>query len=132
MIYQYTIYTMKLYEIKTEKDFYKKMEENTEKVSFKEMAFENISKIILGKKVFIKNIIDWNTQQYLIASYLERMFGEYDNPFGKYSDTNRFLAETAFRSDFVKEMTNIDITSLPEGILLNDDSFFDKCHGIAP
>lgn len=104
------------------------MEENIEKadkVSFADEKLKVVPKSILGKMILLKPVIDWNTQQVLILSYLERMFGEYDNPFGKFVDTNRFLAETAFRSDFIKMMTDIDVDSLPEEYLLNDESFFD-------
>ena len=92
-------------------------------VDFSSTALSNEKVTLFEKEVEVKTVIDWNTQQVLISSYLKRMFGVFDNPFGEFTSDNRFLAETALRSDFLKNMTDINVDLLPETLLLDDDFF---------
>jgi len=99
--------------------------EKVNKVKLNLNKFEQFSTIsILSKSVQVSRVIGFEDAQKLIINYLHRFFNvkeEEFNPFWKFSEFNRFLAEGGLRSDVLSIVTDLDVVYIRE---TNDNVIF--------
>jgi len=106
-------------------------EEKAQKIQFNVKDYEDELKDVKvsfgGTSFLVKKVIDFQKQQNIIMLYLTNLFEDdsrLEKPFSKYLSINRFFAEFGVRMAVLKEMTNLEMDSIPEEVLFNDE-FFD-------